>query len=126
MDIKNIIVLTILIVATVEDIKKREVNNFASLFIIIISIVNFRIINLLGLIIAPMPMLLTNIQIKNNFGGADIKIIASLGLCFGTTKGLIILLIALIIENIIKSIKRVDSQPLMPYILIGFIITILV
>ena len=126
MDIKNIIVLTILIVATVEDIKKREVNNFASLFIIIISIVNFRIINLLGLIIAPMPMLLTNIQIKNNFGGADIKIIASLGLCYGTTKGLIILLIALIIESIIKSIKRVDSQPLMPYILIGFIITILV
>ena len=126
MDIKNIIVLTILIVATVEDIKKREVNNFASLFIIIISIVNFRIINLLGLIIAPMPMLLTNKKIKNNFGGADIKIIASLGLCYGTTKGLIILLIALIIESIIKSIKRVDSQPLMPYILIGFIITILV
>lgn len=122
MGIKEFLVIIILIIASIQDIKYREVSNLASLFISIISIIDFKIINLLGLTIAPLPMILTNLKIKNNFGGADIKIMASIGLCFGTTKALLVLLVALLIETIIKKIKYVESQPLVPYILIGFII----
>ena len=126
MGIKEFLVLIILCIASIQDIKRREVSNLFSLFLLLASIIDFKFINLLGLILAPIPLILTNIKIKDNFGGADIKIIASIGLCFGTTKALIILLIALIIEFIIKNIKKVESQPLVPYILISFIITNLV
>lgn len=120
--IKNIIILIILIIAAIQDIKNREVSNLISLFILIISLYNFKIVNIAGLTLTPMPLIITNIIHKDSFGGADIKIIGSLGLCYGFTKTFFMLLIALLLSLIIKIITKKESVPFVPYILVGFII----
>ena len=123
MIIKNILVLIVLIIATIQDLKYREVSNLASLFILVIALYKLELTNIIGLFIVPMPLILTNIIKKNSFGGADIKIIASLGLCFGLNKSITILFIALIMCMIVDIIKKWKQQAFMPYILIGYIIT---
>ena len=122
MIIKTIIILIILIIATIEDLKYREVSNLASLFILIISLYQFNITNIIGLIIAPIPLIITNIIKENSFGGADIKIISCLGLCYGAIKSISILFIALLICFIVNIIKKQNNRAFMPYILTGFII----
>lgn len=122
MMIKDLLVLIILIFATIQDLKYREVSNLASLFILIISFYKFNCINILGLFISPLPLVLTNLIKQNSFGGADIKIIASLGLCYGIKKSMLILFIALIL-CMLSNIKNQEKRAFIPYILIGYIIT---
>lgn len=123
MGIKFYLILITLIIASFYDIKYREVSNLASLFIFLISLYKLQLINLLAIIVLPLPLIFTNIKMKDNFGGADIKILASLGLYMGIKKGMIMLLIALFIEIIIKKITKKESMPFIPYILIGYILT---
>ena len=127
MMIKNILVLTTLIYATIQDLKYREVSNFASLFILVIGLYKFDITNVMGLIITPMPLIITNIiSKKESFGGADIKVIGSLGMCFGLIKSMYILFIALICCLLSNIIIKQEKRAFMPYILIGYVITIFI
>lgn len=127
MMIKNILVLTTLIYATIQDLKYREVSNFASLFILVIGLYKFDITNVMGLIITPMPLIITNIiSKKESFGGADIKVIGSLGMCFGFIKSMYILFIALICCLLSNIIIKQEKRAFMPYILIGYVITIFI
>ena len=122
MDLKFYLILIILVISSIEDLKYREVSNLASLFILIISLININIANIIALIIVPLPLIITNIYHKNSFGGADIKILGTLGLYTGAIKGLIILILAETFISIIRLITKKQSQPMIPYILISFII----
>ena len=79
-------------------------------------------INIVAIFTAPLPLILTNIYHKDNFGGADIKILASLGLYLGITKSAILVVIATSIELIVKIIIKKQSQPFIPYILLAYIL----
>lgn len=125
MIIKDIRILVVLIIATIQDIKYREVSNLASLIILLIAITNLNYDKLYGFIVAPLILIITNIIKRNSFGGADIKIIASLGLYLGLYKAMIMLLIALIICMLINLAKKNKKQAFVPYILIAYIIIIL-
>ena len=122
MGIKYYLILIILIISAISDIKYREVSNVASLFILIISVFKCNPINIVAIFTAPLPLILTNIYHKDNFGGADIKILASLGLYLGITKSAILVVIANSIELIVKIKKKKQSQPFIPYILLAYIL----
>ena len=122
MGIKYYLILIILIISAISDIKYREVSNVASLFILIISVFKCNPINIVAIFTAPLPLILTNIYHKDNFGGADIKILASLGLYLGITKSAILVVIATSIELIVKIIIKKQSQPFIPYILLAYIL----
>ena len=122
MGIKYYLILIILIISAISDIKYREVSNVASLFILIISVFKCNPINIIAIFTAPLPLILTNIYYKDNFGGADIKILASLGLYLGITKSAILVVIATSIELIVKIIIKKQSQPFIPYILLAYIL----
>lgn len=122
MGIKYYLILIILIISAISDIKYREVSNIASLFILIISMFNCNPINMIAIFTAPLPLILTNLYYKDNFGGADIKILASLGLSLGITKSAILVVIATSIELIVKIIIKKQSQPFIPYILLAYIL----
>ena len=122
MGIKYYLILIILIISAIYDIKYREVSNVASLFILIISVFKCNTINIVAIFTAPLPLILTNIYHKDNFGGADIKILASLGLYLGITKSAILVVIATSIELIVKIIIKKQSQPFIPYILLAYIL----
>lgn len=122
MGIKYYLILVILIISAISDIKYREVSNVASLFILIISVFKCNPINIIAIFTAPLPLILTNMYYKDNFGGADIKILASLGLYLGMTKSAILVVIATSIELIVKIIIKKQSQPFIPYILLAYIL----
>ena len=122
MDIRFYLIIIVLIIASVEDLKYREVSNLASLFILLISIYHIKLSYIPAMFIVPLPLVLTNIKYKNSFGGADIKILSSLALYTGTIKGLLILALAETIINIIRLITKKQSQPMIPYILVSFVI----
>lgn len=122
MDIRFYLITIVLIIASVEDLKYREVSNLASLFILLISIYHIKLSYILAMFIVPLPLVLTNMKYKNSFGGADIKILSSLALYLGAIKGLLILALTETIINIIRIITKKQSQPMIPYILVSFVI----
>ena len=122
MDIRFYLITIVLIIASVEDLKYREVSNLASLFILLISIYHIKLSYIPAMFIVPLPLVLTNMKYKNSFGGADIKILSSLALYLGAIKGLLILALTETIINIIRIITKKQSQPMIPYILVSFVI----
>ena len=122
MDIRFYLIIIVLIIASVEDLKYREVSNLASLFILLISIYHIKLSYIPAMFIVPLPLIVTNMKYKNSFGGADIKILSSLALYTGAIKGLLILALTETIINIIRLITKKQSQPMIPYILVSFVI----
>lgn len=126
MDIKFYLILVILIISSIYDILYREVSNLASLFILIISLYRVNIYNIPAILIVPLPLIISNIIKKDSFGGADIKILGTLALYTGFFYGYIILFITLTIETILKIIFKTNSQPMIPYITLSYIIIYLI
>lgn len=119
----DIIILVILIIISIQDIRLREVSNYASLFFILIALIEkqINIERIFISIIIILPFIITNHIIKDNFGYGDIKIIITLSLMLGL-RCEIILMIALILCYITQNITKKQNMPFIPYITIGYII----
>lgn len=96
----------------------------------IIKDVLFLIQSGLGFILCPLPILATTVFSKSApIGGADIKLVAVLGLTLGMTRGYIALIIALLLGVIVNFIlvkkgKRTkeDAFAFIPYLAFGAMI----
>ena len=129
--IKTIILLTLLLYASVMDIKTREVPNPVSGMLLILGLVDKDIDQLPSMIIGALLVFLPQfvsalINPSKALGGADIKISSSAAFLLGTSNGLFTLIVgltlAVIVMPIIRKIRKLPKDqpfPLIPFISIG-------
>ena len=80
----------------------------------------------LGMVVVPLPLLLSMFMTKNGIGGADIKIMVAIGLNLGIIGGFISLilglLLAIIVNGVMIATKKKDKKTsfaFVPYIAIA-------
>lgn len=131
--IKTIILLTLLLYASVMDIKTREVPNPVSGMLLILGLVDKDIDQLPSMIIGALLVFLPQfvsalINPSKALGGADIKISSSAAFLLGTPNGLFTLIVgltlAVIVMPMISRIRKLPKDqpfPLIPFISIGIV-----
>ena len=131
--IKTIILLTLLLYASVMDIKTREVPNPVSGMLLILGLVDKDIDQLPSMIIGALLVFLPQfvsalINPSKALGGADIKISSSAAFLLGAQRGLFALIVgltlAVIAMPIIRKIRKLPKDqpfPLIPFISIGIV-----
>ena len=113
------LLIVLCLVGSIFDIKKRIVPDTLNLLISMLFMLNFKVINMFGLIV---PIIILIIAIKyGGIGGGDVKFILAISLILGFYKsivvvilGLITMLIFYIILKMVKG-KCVKSFPLIPF-----------
>lgn len=132
--IKYYVLFTILFHASYCDIKRREVDDYISVMILLIGLINFNESNFfymfLGAMFVFLPqIIMTAFSRSVPIGGADIKISTTCGFVFGPHIGLsslcIGLISALIVNTILAKRKKQKniSFPFIPYFFFGLIIS---
>ena len=131
--IKTIILLTLLLYASVMDIKTREVPNPVSGMLLILGLVDKDIDQLPSMIIGALLVFLPQfvsalINPSKALGGADIKISSSAAFLLGAQRGLFTLIVgltlAVIAMPIIRRIRKLPKDqpfPLIPFLSIGIV-----
>ena len=131
--IKTIILLTLLLYASVMDIKTREVPNPVSGMLLILGLVDKDIDQLPSMIIGALLVFLPQfvsalINPSKALGGADIKISSSAAFLLGAQRGLFTLIVgltlAVIAMPIIRKIRKLPKDqpfPLIPFLSIGIV-----
>ena len=115
------------------DIRKREIPTALWTLVAMISLLDFRVVNLLG-ILAALPFLIMAIIDPTAIGGGDIKLMTAVGLVIGLWKTLIGacfgLAAVIVFHGILKLFRRDKvkekkriSYPLAPFLAAGFIFT---
>jgi leader peptidase (prepilin peptidase)/N-methyltransferase len=124
------IILLILIVESVEDIRKREIPQVLWIAVGIAGCINFKAANLAGIGLA-LPFFIAAMLTKGKgMGGGDIKLIAALGFAIGPAKTFVCIVLCLVsvllftfTVRVIKG-NKLETVPLVPFLTAGYIVTI--
>lgn len=123
----------LMVYAAYKDIRKREIPPFIWISLSLISIIDFKLINIFG-ILAALPLLFIAVWIApDRLGGGDIKFVGAAGLVLGLQKtnlgmiiGLTLQVCVFITYSLYKKIKKEEarnlSMPLAPCLSIGFLV----
>lgn len=129
--IKGIVLSLILLISSYSDIKRREVEDYLWVMVVITAFIGIEVAQIpfaiLSAIIVSIPIILVNILCKGKtIGGADIKLTAACSIVIGVWGGLIGLMIGLtlsiIVNLIIQNKCKAKSFPLVPYLATGFMV----
>ena len=123
----------LLMAASYTDIKRREIPDIICIFIALIGLLRFNVVNFFGIFVA-LPLLIAAMLVENSIGGGDIKLTASAGMVLGFWKGiyglilglsflvLFYLLIVLKSKVMKEQVARNLPMPLAPFLGLGFMI----
>lgn len=119
------------LIASLQDIRKREVSDLVHISIVIIGLLSGLSINrVIACIIAFSLFILPNLINEDAIGGADIKFMAASGLILGSRNiliasgiGVSIAMLFIIFNRVIKKDRQL-SVPLIPYLFTGCMISI--
>ena len=122
-------ILILLCIGSYKDIKTREIPNWISVIIALLAIINFRLKNLLGIIVAVI--FFSVALVTGKIGGGDVKLIAALSVVCGLWGSFALLLVAQIAMLIFYGVsvilqklrgKTADKAlPFVPFIFIGYL-----
>ncbi len=122
-------IVILLGIGSVMDIRTRELPNWISVIITLLAIINFRLENLLGIIVA---VIFFSVALATGkIGGGDVKLIAALSVACGLWGSFALLLFAQIamlvfyagnyIFQKINGKTASKSLPFVPFIFIGYL-----
>ncbi len=127
MIIKNFIFILILIYAGYMDYKYRIIPDKVHLMFIALGLIKLNVIqSILGLILLPIPFIISALINEDSIGGGDIKIVGSIGFFLGLSNGLIVIIFSLVLAIslnlfILKRGKK-EGFPYAPYLAISCIL----
>ncbi len=118
-------------IGSYKDIKTREIPNWISVIVAMTAVINFRLENLWGLIVA---VIFFSVALATGkIGGGDVKLIAALSVVCGLWGSFALLLFAQISMLIFYAgnciFRKINggtaskSLPFVPFIFIGFLVT---
>lgn len=118
-------------IGSVMDIKTREIPNWISVIVAMTAIINFRLDNLWGIIVA---VIFFSVALATGkIGGGDVKLVAALSVVCGLWGSFVLLLFAQISMLIFYAGKYIlckingkaasKSLPFVPFIFIGYLVT---
>lgn len=88
--IQGLLFISVLLIASVQDIRTREIPNWIPLLLLVNGCLSFNgLASLIGLLAAALPYLLAALFTNGKIGGGDIKLMAACGFTLGITGGLI-------------------------------------
>jgi leader peptidase (prepilin peptidase)/N-methyltransferase len=126
-----VLVVILLGIASVKDIKTREIPNWISGAIALTALLNFDVRNLWGLIVAVI--FFSVALVTGKIGGGDVKLIAALSVACGLWGSFALLLFAQLSMLIFYAIKFVIFKlkgrtadkvlPFVPFITFGYVLT---
>jgi leader peptidase (prepilin peptidase)/N-methyltransferase len=127
--IRDGIFITLLLMASVTDIRRQIIPDSICVAIVMTSLIGFKPANLVGVFIA-LPFLIATI-IFGGMGGGDIKLMAASGMLLGLNEsidaaiiGLTVTALFYIVSSIVQKLRGRKGQnhfPLAPFLSIGFI-----
>lgn len=117
--------------AAYKDIKEREIPDILCVGLVLISLLDFKAVNVLG-ILAALPFFIAAMISPSGIGGGDIKLTAAVGLVLGfwqTMFGVTIGLAAVVVIHGIRILlyRKNDKEaepkayPLAPFLMLGFL-----
>jgi leader peptidase (prepilin peptidase)/N-methyltransferase len=129
--VQMVLFFCLMVCAVYTDIKKREIPMAIWSSMALISLIDFKVVNLLG-ILAALPLLIAATMSPTGIGGGDIKLVAGVGLVIGFWKALIGmttgLCLVIIYHGALKLIYRIFSKvygrrayPLAPFLAMGYL-----
>ena len=121
MGVNLLITVSILLLALIEDVKYKKINNLYFILIILTNLCFLQLNQLLIIILLSIfTFIILSILLNNNLGGGDIKILCSL-FFYRINVAYLTLLISLLISIIYNKIIKKEKIIFEPFILIGFI-----
>ena len=129
--VQFVAITVLLTFASVKDIKTREIPNWISVVVALSAIINFRLENLWGIIVA---VIFFSVALATGkIGGGDVKLIAALSIVCGLWGSLVLLLFSQISMLIFYAGKYIfckingktasRSLPFVPFISVGYLVS---
>ena len=129
--IKGLLFSALLLYAAISDIKKREIDNFVPVSILIISLIETGG-SFWGAVITVLPFLIPALIRSGSIGGGDIKLMFACGAVLGIGYGLLQTIIALSLVAVFSlgilitkgsTACKNKTIPLAPFLCVGGILT---
>ena len=135
--VKCMILLTLLLFASISDIKTHEVSNIYSILVGVTALIGISLEQLpgmfLGAAILTIPMLGIALFEPGGIGGADIKLTTACAFLLGLQRGLVFIVLGLLLAvlcNLVfkKLLKDQYKEPfaLVPYLGVGCMVAYLI
>lgn len=129
--VQAVLFFSLLGVVAYIDIKRRVIPGILCFSLVLISFIDFKAVNILG-IVAALPLFIAAIASPSGMGGGDIKLTAAVGLVLGfwkTMLGVTSGLTAVVVIHGVRIIlfRKKDKEaepkayPLAPFLMFGFV-----
>lgn len=128
--IRGILLCMILLTASYSDLKTREVADYMSVMVLLVSFIGCSMAQLPGMLfgglfVAGMMLIVSLLGGQSCIGGADIKLGGACAFALGITGGIAGLITGLVLAILINMCRgkstRSQSFPLVPYLSAGFL-----